>query len=59
MGKLLSVGEVAKRLRRNPVLLYRWISEGRIRAQKVGRAVVVDEREVQRFKRHEPERRAR
>lgn len=59
MPKLLSVGEVARRLRRNPVLVYRWISEGRIRAQKVGRAVVIDEREVGRFQKREPERRRR
>lgn len=55
---LLSVREVAERLQRNPVLVYRWIAEGRLRAQKVGYAVVVDERELKRFEKRLPERRA-
>lgn len=59
MAKLLSVGEVARRLDRNPILVYRWISEGRIRAQKIGRAVIVDEREVARFAKRQPKRVAR
>lgn len=59
MPKLLSVAEAARRLRRNPVLVYRWIAEGRIRAQKIGRAVIVDERELERFTKRQPERRRR
>jgi excisionase family DNA binding protein len=41
------------------VLVYRWIAEGRIRAQKVGRAVIVEERELERFAKRQPERRPR
>jgi len=59
VAKLLSVAETARRLKRNPVLVYRWITEGRIRAQKVGRAVIVDERELERFVKQQPERRRR
>jgi excisionase family DNA binding protein len=59
VAKLLSVAEVARRLKRNPVLVYRWIDEGRLRAQKVGRAVIVDERDVEQFAKQQPERRRR
>ncbi len=31
--KRLTVQEAAQRLGRNPLLLYRWISEGRLRAE--------------------------
>lgn len=57
--KLLTVAETARRLRRSPTLLYRWISEGRLRGQKFGMAVLIDERDVARFEKNAPERRKR
>jgi excisionase family DNA binding protein len=55
--KLLPVSEVARRLRRSPTLIYRWISDGRLRGQKYGYAVLVEERELARFQKNAPERR--
>lgn len=55
--KLLAVSEVARRLRRSPTLIYRWISEGRLHGQKYGYAVLVEERELARFQKNAPERR--
>jgi len=57
MHKLLPVSEVARRLRRSPTLVYRWISEGRLRGQKYGYAVLVEERELARFEKNAPARR--
>jgi excisionase family DNA binding protein len=58
-SKLLTVAQVAKRLDRHEKLIYRWISEGRLRAQKYGMAVLVDEQELARFAKRAPERRER
>jgi excisionase family DNA binding protein len=54
--KLLTVSQVAKRLDRHQKLVYRWISEGRLRGQKFGMAVLVDERDVTRFAKEAPPR---
>lgn len=51
--------EVAARLRRNRLLVYRWLAEGRLRGERYGYAWLVTERELTRFLRHEPERRSR
>jgi len=32
----LTVAQVAKRLRRHPKLVYRWIAEGRLKAERAG-----------------------
>ena len=57
--KYLTPDEVAEQLHRNPELVRRWIREGRLRAEKVGRSWAVLERELERFQRSEPERRDR
>ena len=57
--KYLTPDRVAERLHRNPELVRRWIREGRLRAEKVGRSWAVPERELERFQRSEPERRDR
>jgi excisionase family DNA binding protein len=57
--KYLTPAKVAERLHRNPELVRRWIREGRLRAEKVGRSWAVLERELERFQRSEPERRDR
>ena len=57
--KYLTPDKVAERLQRNPELVRRWIREGRLRAEKVGRSWAVLERELERFRRSEPERRGR
>ncbi len=54
----LTVEEVAKRLDRGEELVRRWLREGRLRGQLFGRSWMVQEREVERFRRHEPERRS-
>lgn len=59
MAVLLTVGQVAKRLKRSPTLIYRWVSDGRLRGQKYGHAVLIDERELARFEKDAPERRKR
>lgn len=56
MGKLLTVAQVAKALDRHEKLVYRWIAEGRLRGQKYGTAVLVDERELARFRKQQPPR---
>jgi excisionase family DNA binding protein len=55
----LTVPEVARNLSRNPELIRRWIREGRLRGEKFGRDWLVSEREVERFRRAEPQRRKR
>jgi excisionase family DNA binding protein len=57
--KYLTVAQVARKLRRSPTLVYRWIAEGRLRGQKLGYAVLVDERDLERFAKDAPERRKR
>lgn len=57
--KRLTVPEVAHLLNRNPVDVRRWLREGRLRGEKFGPTWVVTERELERFKRDEPERRQR
>jgi excisionase family DNA binding protein len=56
-AKLLTVVQVAERLDRHEKLVYRWISEGRLRGQKYGMAVMVDERDLVRFEKDAPMRR--
>jgi excisionase family DNA binding protein len=51
--------EAAVALNRHPVLIYRWLSDGRIRGRKFGRTWMVSERELTRFKRTQPQRRKR
>ena len=57
--KYLTPDTVAERLHRNPELVRRWIREGRLPAEKVGRSWAVSERELERFQRNEPARRDR
>ncbi len=40
---MLTVPEAARRVRRNPETIRRWIREGRLRASKVGTQHVIDE----------------
>lgn len=54
---LITVPEVARRLGRNPQLVRRWMREGRLRGEKFGRDWLVTERELERFRRSEPQRR--
>jgi excisionase family DNA binding protein len=49
--------EAARRLRRHPEVVRRWLREGRIRGEKFGRDWTVTARELERFRRQEPERR--
>lgn len=42
----LTVPEVAKRLRKNPETVRRWIREGKLAAQKIGNQHFVEENEV-------------
>lgn len=53
--KLYTVTEVAKKLKRSRVLVYRWLTEGRLRGKKYGHAWLVSERDLATFK--QPERR--
>lgn len=57
--KRYPVPEAARWLGRNPFLVRRWLREGRLRGEKFGRDWTVTERELERFKRQEPERRER
>jgi excisionase family DNA binding protein len=57
--RLLTVPEAARRLDRNPELIRRWIRERRLGAEKFGRDWLVSERELERFRRVEPQRRRR
>jgi excisionase family DNA binding protein len=47
--RLLTVNEVAERLRLHPITVRRHIKAGRLRAVRVGRAVRVSEAELRRF----------
>ncbi|MDE3103185.1 MAG: helix-turn-helix domain-containing protein [Chloroflexota bacterium] len=53
----LTVEKVARRLDRSEQLVRRWLREGRLRGQLFGRSWMVQEREIERFHRHEPRRR--
>lgn len=55
----LTVPDAAARLKRNPDLVRRWLLEGRLRGEKFGPVWMIDERELERFRRQEPERRRR
>lgn len=43
---MLTVPEAARRLRRNPETVRRWIREGRLRSTKVGTQHLLDESDV-------------
>jgi excisionase family DNA binding protein len=43
---MLTVPEAARRARRNPETIRRWIREGRLRATKVGTQHVLEERDL-------------
>lgn len=51
--------EVARRLKRHPDLVYRWLDEKRLKGEKHGGVWFVSERELARFKKDQPERRKR
>ena len=55
--KRLTVHEAAQRMERNPLLVYRWIGEGRLHAERYVRSLLITERELQRFLKNEPQRR--
>lgn len=55
----LTVPEAAARLARNPKLVRRWLTEGKLKGGKFGPVWMVDERELARFRKNEPERRER
>ena len=46
---MLTVPEAARRARRNPETVRRWIREGKLRATKVGTQHVLDERDLDAF----------
>ena len=46
---MLTVPEAARRLRKNPETLRRWIREGKLPARKVGTQHVIDERSLEAF----------
>jgi excisionase family DNA binding protein len=43
---MLSVLEAARRVRRDPETIRRWIRSGRLRAKRVGTQYVIEEREL-------------
>jgi len=43
---MLTVPEAARRARRNPETIRRWIREGRLRATKVGTQHILDEKDL-------------
>lgn len=45
----LTVAQVARRLRRHPKLVYRWIAEGRLRAERAGSVWLVHKETLARF----------
>jgi len=55
----MTVDQVAKHLKRHRELIYRWLSEGRLKGKKIGTTWIVSERELARFKKDQPERRKR
>jgi excisionase family DNA binding protein len=44
---MLTVPEVARRLRRNPETIRRWIREGKLRSTRIGTQHVVDEADLE------------
>jgi excisionase family DNA binding protein len=44
---MLTVPEAARRVRRNPETLRRWIREGKLRARKIGTQHVIEERDLE------------
>ena len=46
---MLTVPEAARRARRNPETVRRWIREGKLRASKVGTQHIIDEAEFEAF----------
>jgi excisionase family DNA binding protein len=55
----MTVAQVARKLKRHPELIYRWLGEDRLKGKKIGATWIVSERELERFKKHQPERRKR
>ena len=45
---MLTVPEAAKRARRNPETVRRWIREGKLRARKIGTQHVIEEQDLER-----------
>jgi excisionase family DNA binding protein len=56
---LLTVGEVAAKVRRHPELVRRWLRSGRLRGRRIGWSWLVRPSDVEAFVRSEPERRKR
>lgn len=46
---MLTVPEAARRARRNPETVRRWIREGKLRARKVGTQHVIEEQDLEPF----------
>lgn len=55
----LTVGDVAKRLRRHPEVVREWLRDGRLRGERMGHSWLITERELERFSHNPPERRGR
>ncbi len=53
----LTVPEAARRLRRNPELVRRWLREGRLRGEQFGREWLIAPSELERFAAKQPRRR--
>ncbi len=49
MGELLTVAEAARECRRNPETVRRWIWEGKLPAQKLGRQLFILETDLRAF----------
>jgi excisionase family DNA binding protein len=43
---MVTVPEAARRIRRNPETVRRWIREGKLRSQKIGTQHLIDERDL-------------
>ena len=46
---MITVPEAARRLRRNPETIRRWIREGKLRSTRVGTQHMLDEQDLDRF----------
>jgi excisionase family DNA binding protein len=46
---MLSVPEAARRIRRNPETIRRWIREGKLRSERIGTQHFVDPRDLERM----------
>lgn len=51
---MITVPEAARRLRRHPETIRRWIRSGRLRSEKVGTQHLVRESDLEMFRDHEP-----